>query len=207
MSGSEAIIYVVEDDRAFRKSILRLLRTAGFHPLAFDTASSFLSLETVQHPSCLLLDVCLPDGNGMELLERFAEAGMSIPVIFMTGHGDIPMSVKAMKEGAVDFLPKPFKPNELFRAIHEALSRDTEELLMESKRQEALSRIEMLTPRELEIMRWVITGMLNKQIAGELNISEKTVKVHRGRVMEKTRTTSVAELVRLAALVNISPAR
>jgi FixJ family two-component response regulator len=207
MSISEAVVYVVEDDKAFRKSVLRLLRSAGFQPRPFDTARSFLALEAVQHPSCLLLDVCLPDCNGMELLQRLAENGKSLPVIFMTGHGDIPMSVKAMKEGAVDFLPKPFKPKELFRAIHEALSRDEEELRLETEKQEAFSRIETLTPREFEIMRWVITGMLNKQIAGELNISEKTVKVHRGRMMEKTRTTSVAELVRLAALVDITPAR
>lgn len=207
MSDPGAVVYVVEDDKDFRKSVLRLLRTAGFQPLPFDTAGSFLALEAVKHPSCLLLDVCLPDCNGMELLQRLDEAGKTLPVIFMTGHGDIPMSVKAMKEGAVDFLPKPFEPQELYRAIHEALSRDTEEVRIEEQRQEALSRIEMLTPREFEIMRWVITGMLNKQIAGELNISEKTVKVHRGRVMEKTHTTSVAELVRLAALVDISPAR
>ena len=142
----------------------------------------------------------------MELLERLAVQGKNIPVVFMTGHGDIPMSVKAMKEGAVDFLPKPFKPKELLGAIDEALSRDTQELSVEAKKKEALSRIETLTPRELEVMRWVITGMLNKQIADAMNISEKTVKAHRGRVMQKTRTTSVAELVRLAELADIDPA-
>ena len=206
MTDTKPVVYIVEDDRAFCRSIVRLLRTAGYQAVSFETANSFLALENIDHPACLLLDICLPDFDGIELQQRLSEQGKIIPIVFMTGHGDIPMSVKAMKKGAVDFLPKPFKPEEFLGAINEALSRDMHQHSVEAKKNEVLARIETLTPREFEVMRWVITGMLNKQIADELNISEKTVKVHRGRVMQKMCVWSVAELVRMAQLADIAPA-
>jgi len=206
MNRREALVYIVDDDPSFSKSIGRLLRTAGFEIAAFESASSFLTQGPIRHPACLLLDVRLPDFDGFQLQQKMTEQDISLPVIFMTGHGDIPMGVKAMKRGAIDFLPKPFASRDLIVAVNEALNHDMEDMRKLSQVNGIKNLLDTLTPRELEILRWVITGKLNKQIASALGIAEKTVKIHRSRVMLKTRVSSVAELVRLAEQANISPA-
>lgn len=205
MNSSKGTVYIVEDNDSFRKSMGRLVRTFGYQAIVFESAAAFLSENTLQHPGCILLDVRLPDINGLEFQEVLKEKGYRFPIVFMTGHGDIPMSVEAMKKGAVDFLPKPIEPGDLREAIINAMERNSHEMKEEEEKEEINALIETLTPREKEVMRWVITGMLNKQIAYELGTSEKTIKVHRSRVMHKTKVSSVAELVRLAAKVNIEP--
>jgi len=206
MSTKAATVYIVEDDTSFRKSVQRLIHSFGFESVPFESANSFLAHADIRSPGCLLLDVQLPDIDGLALQLKLKEIGCSLPVIFMTGHGDIPMGVKAMKDGAVDFLPKPFEADDLLLAILNALERNTHDVQEEEEKKGLMALIEMLTPREKEVLSWVITGKLNKQIAHELGTTEKTIKVHRSRVMQKTRVSSVAELVRLAEKVNISPA-
>jgi FixJ family two-component response regulator len=206
MSPRKGRIYVVEDDQSFRKSVTRLIKASGFEVVELDSADSFLSQHSIRRPACLLLDVQLPGIDGLSLQQRLIDEGRDLPIIFMTGHGSIPMSVKAMKKGAVDFLPKPFEAEDLRDAVLRALERDVQSMETELQLKKAGSLIDTLTPREKEVMQWVITGKLNKQIADALGITEKTVKVHRGRVMEKTGVTSVAELVRLAEKANIPPA-
>ncbi len=206
MNKSKAAVYIVEDDASFRKSTERLIRASGFDVISFESANSFLAQAHLRHPACLLLDVRLPDIDGLDLQHKLIERGVSLPIIFMTGHGSIPMSVQAMKKGAVDFLPKPFEVKELHSAILRALERDIDIRKKEGKAKRIRSLIDRLTPREKEVLRWVITGKLNKQIADRMGTTEKTVKVHRGRVMQKTRVKSVAELVRLAEKVKIPPA-
>ena len=206
MSAGNAVIYVVEDDPSFRKSVERLIRATGFRAVAFESADAFLSLPRIERPACLLLDVRLPGIDGLALQQELIEKGSSLPIIFMTGHGSIPMSVQAMKKGAVDFLPKPFEAEDLRAAILKALERDEQNTEKEIQSEKVSSLIDTLTPREKEVLRWVITGKLNKQIADALGVTEKTVKVHRGRVMQKIGVSSVAELVRLAEKANISPA-
>lgn len=206
MNVSRAVVYIVEDDQPFRKSMERLLRISGYEVVSFESASAFLAENRIRHPGCLLLDVQLPGMDGLNLQQQLNDKGIHLPIIFMTGHGTIPMSVQAMKGGAIDFLPKPFETNKLLSAIAEALERDAQNVLKESQRSRIDGLINTLTCREKEIMRWIITGKLNKQIAYELGITEKTVKVHRSRVMQKLKVSSVAELVRLAESANIPPA-
>ena len=206
MRDLKGVVYVVEDDPSFLKSMVRLIRVSGYGAVAFETADAFLRLSSVVRPSCLLLDVRLPGLDGLGLQDRLLEKDIHIPIIFMTGHGNIPMSVKAIKKGATDFLPKPFKIDVLIKAINEALARDIRNAKDESKKLKINMLIDTMTPREKEIMRWIITGKLNKQIAYGLGITEKTVKVHRSRVMQKTKVSSVAELVRLAEQAGIDPA-
>lgn len=206
MSEFKAVVYIIEDDASFRKSMERLVRASGFEVVSFDSANAFLTQAAIRHPSCLLLDVRLPDIDGLSFQKELKESGYTLPVIFMTGHGTIPMGVQAMKEGAMDFLPKPFERKELLSAIDKALARAVQDLQEKSQKKAVSDLIGALSPREMEVMRWVIAGKLNKQIAHALGITEKTVKVHRGRVMEKTKVSSVAELVRLAEQANISPA-
>jgi FixJ family two-component response regulator len=206
MSGTAPVIYIVEDDPSFRKSMERLVQTLGFEPISFRTADSFLAQPCLRRPACLLLDVQLPGIDGLDLQQQLIDKGSSLPIIFMTGHGSIPMSVQAMKKGALDFLPKPFEPEDLRSAILKALERDIHDSKREIELRQVKSLLDTLTPREKEVLRWVIAGRLNKQIAFELGTTEKTIKVHRGRVMQKTGVTSVAELVRLAEKANISPA-
>lgn len=206
MNHNEGVIYIVEDDSSFRKSVKRLIRASGFEVVALESADSFLSQRSIRRPACLLLDIQLPDMDGMTLQQKLIDEEMNLPIVFMTGHGSIPMSVRAMKKGAVDFLPKPFEAEDLHSALLRAIERDVQILKTESQTKKAVSLVNTLTPREKEVMQWVITGKLNKQIADALGIAEKTVKVHRGRVMEKTGVTSVAELVRLADKANIPPA-
>jgi len=206
MSPRRGVVYIVEDDPSFRKSVERLVRASGFDVVALESASSFLAKRSIRRPACLLLDVRLPDIDGLALQQKLIDEDRNLPIIFMTGHGSIPMSVEAMKKGAVDFLPKPFEAKELRSAILKALERDAKNAKAELQSKRAGSLIDTLTPREKEVLRWVITGKLNKQIADVLGITEKTVKVHRGRVMQKTGVSSVAELVRLADKANILPA-
>jgi FixJ family two-component response regulator len=205
MSSQAATVYIVEDDTSFRKSLQRLIRSFGFEPVTFESANSFLQAD-ILYPGCVLLDVKLPDIDGLIVQKLLTEKGCLLPVIFMTGHGDIPMSVSAMKEGAVDFLPKPFGEEDLLIAINTAIDRNVSDVQLQNEKKEINALIETLTPREKEVLTWIITGKLNKQIAYELGTTEKTIKVHRSRVFQKTRVSSVAELVRLAEKVNISPA-
>jgi FixJ family two-component response regulator len=198
-------VFVIDDDASVRKSLSRLLRSAGFHAETFGSAEEFLKRDHYDGIGCIVLDVRMPGLSGMDLQENLSKADYSMPIVFVTGHGDIPTSVQAMKNGAIDFLTKPFDDEKLLKAVKDAIEKDR------SAREEHMAvcdirgRIEQLTPRENEILRYVITGMLNKQIALELKIAEKTVKVHRGRVMEKLCADSVAELVRLAEKAGIDP--
>lgn len=206
MNAPKGVVYIVEDDPSFRKSMERLILASGYEVMAFESANSFLVQSCISHPGCLLLDVQLPDIGGLRLQQELIKKGIRLPVIFMTGHGTIPMSVQAMKDGAIDFLPKPFKREDLLGAIVRAFERDTADVQEEAEKKEIYALIDSLTTREKEVLRWLITGKLNKQIAYALGISERTIKAHRSRVMEKTKVSSVAELVRLAEKVNISPA-
>ena len=199
-------VFVIDDDASVRKSLSRLLRSAGYTTETFASAEEFLRREHFNGIGCLLLDVQMPGLSGIDLQEELNKADYHMPIIFITGHGDIPMSVEAMKKGAVDFLTKPFDDEELLQAIGNAIGKDRQARAEYDEVLDIRRRIELLTPRENEILRYIITGMLNKQIALKLGIAEKTVKVHRGRIMEKICVDSVAELVRLAEKVGIKPA-
>lgn len=204
MKTAEPTVFVVDDDAPVCKALDRLIRSVGLTAETFSSAKEFLDREAHDGPACLVLDVRMPGLSGLDLQKELAARDHSIPIIFITGHGDIPMSVKAMKAGAVDFLPKPFSDQELLDAIHAALEKDTVAREERAEISEIQRRVDSLTPREREVFTWVITGMLNKQIAAELGTSEKTVKVHRARVMEKMGVPSVAELVHLAQKVGIT---
>ena len=192
-------VYIVDDDGSVRRCLSRIVRHAGLDARDFPSAEEFLTarLDAPAHPACLVLDLHMPGLGGLELQRELAAGPAPCPVIFISGHGDIPATVQAMKQGAVTFLPKPFDDRDLLGAIHEALDRHRALLDAASRTDSLRSRIEALTEREREVMAWVITGALNKQIAAGLGIVEQTVKVHRARVMEKMRVQSVAELVRL----------
>jgi FixJ family two-component response regulator len=198
MTAAPSVIFVVDDDPSVRKSLTRLMTSAGYAVEAFPSAREFLTRAPVAGPSCLVLDVRMPGLTGLELQEALADKNHRMPIVFITGHGDISMSVKAMKAGASDFITKPFDADSLLEAVQRALTKDIRDLGEEGRTAEVLERVQRLTARELEVFALVVTGMLNKQIAGELGIGEKTVKVHRARVMEKMQAGSVAELVRLA---------
>jgi FixJ family two-component response regulator len=207
MNKAKSTIYIIEDDASFRKSIERLIRASGFEAVSFESANSFMAATHLRHPACILLDMRLPDINGLDLQQKLIERDDGLPIIFMTGHGSIPMSVQAMKKGAVDFLPKPFEAKDLLSAVVISLERDIQSRKKEIQLHKIESIVDTLTPREKEVMSWVITGKLNKQIALAMGISEKTVKVHRSRIMQKTGVISVAELVHMADKANILPAR
>jgi len=198
MKATPSMIFVVDDDPSVRKSLTRVMTSAGYSVEGFASARDFLAREPFVGPCCLVLDVRMPGLTGLDLQEALAGKGHRMPIVFITGHGDISMSVKAMKDGAADFLAKPFDVEKLLEAVERAVAKDVKDLGEEGRTAVVLERVELLTPREMEVFALVVTGMLNKQIAAELGIGEKTVKVHRARVMEKMQAGSVAELVRLA---------
>ncbi len=196
MATSDPIIFVVDDDEAVRLSTEMLVRSMGLRAESFDSASEFLEDFDPQQPGCIILDIRMPGMSGLELQEHLNELGASIPVIFVTGHGDVPMAVKAMKAGAVDFLQKPFRDQELIDRVHAALDHDSLEREMSEARARVQDRIETLTTREVEVMDQVVEGMANKEIAFELGLSPRTVEIHRARVMSKMRAGSLPDLVR-----------
>jgi FixJ family two-component response regulator len=196
-------VFVVDDDAAVRRSLTRLLRSAGWNAEAFASAGEFLERAPASGPGCVLLDVQMPDMNGLELQERLSAAGIALPVVFLTGKGDIPMSVHAMKHGAVNFLVKPVEEDVLFQALDEAFKRQVAEAATRHTRDSILARLARLSEREREVLERVLQGRLNKQIAYDLGIAEKTVKAHRGRVMEKMEAHTVAELVHLCDMVGL----
>ena len=205
MMRPPAFVFLIDDDASVRKGVSRLLRSAGYRCEAFASATDFLTREQHPGPACLIVDVRMPGLNGMELQEALVQRRREEQLVFITGHGDISMCSQAMKAGAVDFLPKPFGDDQLLECVARALNRSTEQRQRSGERNEARRLLDSLTPREFEVMQLVVAGMLNKQIAGELAIAEKTVKVHRGRVMQKLGITSVAELVRLVQKAGVPP--
>ena len=198
MSLCDATVFVVDDDTSVRTALKRLIRSLGFRVETFDSAQAFLTHEPHDGPACLVLDIRMPGTSGIQLQEQLAKAGVQIPIIFITGHGNIPMSVKAMKAGAVDFIEKPFEDQKLIDAIQAAIARSKQFRKQQAEINELQLCVDSLTPREHEVFRLVVSGMLNKQIAFDLGMSEKTVKIHRSRVMHKMKAASLADLVRMA---------
>jgi FixJ family two-component response regulator len=206
MSHGTPVVFVVDDDVSVRESLESLIRTMGLRPEIFASAQEFLSHQRVSVPSCLVLDVSLPDLNGLDLQTRIAADQISMPIIFVTGYGDVPTTVRAMKAGAVEFLTKPFDNDVLLMAIWQAIERSKTALSHEEESRGLRDSYATLTRREREVMALVVSGLLNKQVGGELEISEITVKAHRGKLMRKMRARSLADLVTMAARLHLPPA-
>ena len=207
MTQERPTVAVVDDDASVCRSLRRLLMSAGYDVLPFPSAAAFLDGYRPGSCGCLVLDILLPGITGLDLQQELTARGITVPVVFITGHGDIPMSVRAMKAGAVDFLTKPFDPEGLLKSIDQALRLDAQRRADQAEIDDIQARLARLTPREREVMEHVVTGLLNKEIASELGIAEKTIKVHRARVMEKMGVESLAELVHLAETVSLGLAR
>lgn len=203
MPERDAIVFVVDDDPAIRDALQTLLRSVGLRAQTFGTAQEFLRSPRLDAPACLVLDIQLPGLSGLDLQQALAQAGVQLPIIFMTGHGDIPMSVRAMKAGAVEFLTKPFRHQDLLDAIQQALARDRRARYERVEMAELRGRFDLLTPREREVLELVVAGLLNKQIAAKLGTSEITIKVHRGHLMRKMQADSLPRLVRMAERLGV----
>jgi FixJ family two-component response regulator len=204
MIEAEPIVFVVDDDPSICRSIERLTQSIGFKVQTFRSAGEFLSHARPEGPACLVLDVRLPGLSGLDLQRELTHSGIQLPIIFMTAHGDIPMTVRAMKGGAVEFLTKPFRTRQLLDAMRAAIERDREALKQRSEVAQLRNRYDLLTPREREVLALLILGLLNKQIAGELVTSERTIKFHRANIMQKMRAESLADLVRMAQKLGVT---
>jgi FixJ family two-component response regulator len=205
MNGPNPTIFIIDDDSSMRRALSYLLQSAGYKVETYSSAEKFLQREPYDGVGCILLDVRMPGLSGMDLQEKLMRPDYMMPIIFLTGHGELSMGVHAMKKGAIDFLTKPCDDEQLLAAVNRAIEKDMQARGSYKEKQEIRRRIELLTPRENEILRYVITGLLNKQIAATLGIAEPTVKIHRGRIMEKLRAESVADLVRMAGKAGIEP--
>jgi FixJ family two-component response regulator len=205
MMAATAMVFVIDDDQSVRKSLKRLLDAACYKVELFTSASDFLSRSTHPGPSCVVVDVRMPELNGIDFQKALIEGGREEQLVFITGYGDIPMCAEAMKAGAIDFLPKPFKPKQLLESVERALTRSAQQRRRASEKNQARGLLERLTRREYEVMQLVATGMLNKQVGGELGMAEKTVKTHRAHVMQKLGITSVAELMVLLQKAEVPP--
>jgi FixJ family two-component response regulator len=206
MTTSSAIVFVIDDDQSVRKSLERLLDAAHYKTEMFESASEFLSRPAYLGPSCVVVDVKMPGLNGIDFQEALIERDREEQLIFITAHGNIPMCAQAMKAGAIDFLPKPFKPHQLLKSVERALTQSSEQLLRASEKKDARALVQRLTRREYEVMELVATGLLNKQVGGQLGMAEKTVKTHRAQVMRKLMITSVAELMVILQKAEVTPA-
>jgi FixJ family two-component response regulator len=204
-SAAVPTVFIIDDDRSMRQAIQDLVESVGLRAEAYATGHEFLRRQRTSDPSCLVLDVRLPQMSGLDFQRQLADTGVQIPIIFITAHGDIPMSVRALKSGAVEFLTKPFRDQDLLDAIQQALQRDSAARAEQTEIHALEQRFQSLTVREREVMTLVVSGMLNKQIAAELGASEATVKIHRGHVMEKMQAGSIVELVRMADKLKLSP--
>jgi len=203
MNEISPIVFVIDDEPSVRASLERLIGSVGLQVQTFSTAKEFLKIKRSDGPACLVLDVRLPDLSGLELQQELTTAKVSLPIVFITGHGDIPMSVRAMKAGAIEFLTKPFKEQDLLEAIHQGIDRNRAAQLLYAEVAYLRQHYSALTPREREVFRLVASGLLNKQIAGRLGTSEKTVKVHRGQVMHKMKATSLVQLIHMAEKLGV----
>jgi len=206
MKDSDPIVFVVDDDASVRDAVQRLIASVGLRVQTFGSTREFLTSKRPEAPACLVLDVRLPDSSGLELQRDLAQANVHIPIIFITGHADVPMTVRAMKAGAVEFLTKPFRGQELLDAIQQAIAKDRAAWNERAQMSELRGRYESLTPREKEVLKLVTSGLLNKQIGAELGTSELTIKTHRGHVMEKMGAESLADLVKMSERLNRSDA-